>query len=123
MYRAYYPVDNPSDYWKISLCLVFLDNLVDKISKRVVSNKGSFLACYLNPASLLNLTPEIVDRLSNALYQTDLQREVDFVGVLERWKIREALVDDKPERLLDTIHAANRDLYNTRLYTASSVSY
>jgi hypothetical protein len=75
---------------------------VDKISKRVVSNKGSFLACYLNPASLLNLTPEIVDRLFNALCQTDLQREVDFVGVLERWKIREALVDDKPERLLDT---------------------
>ena len=37
---ANYPVDNPSDYWKISLYLVFLetlDNLVDDISKRVVS--------------------------------------------------------------------------------------
>ena len=50
--------------------------------------RGVFLASYLNPASLLNLTPEIVDRLFNALYQTDLQREVDFVGVFERWKIR-----------------------------------
>jgi hypothetical protein len=37
---ANYSVDNPSDYWKISLYLVFLetlDNLVDDISKRVVS--------------------------------------------------------------------------------------
>ena len=34
---------------------------------------------------------------------------VDEVG---RWDIRWALVDDKPERLLDTLHAANRDLYS-----------
>jgi hypothetical protein len=42
MFRANYPVDNPSDYWKISLYLVFLDPLVEEIhfvSKRVVSNK------------------------------------------------------------------------------------
>jgi hypothetical protein len=55
---------------------------VDKISKRVVSNKGSFLTCYLNPASLLNLTPEIVDRLFNA-YQTDLRRKIDIVDGFE----------------------------------------
>ena len=29
---------------------------------------------------------------------------------VERWKIRWALVDEKPERLLDTLHATNRDL-------------
>ena len=34
-----------------------------------------------------------------------------FVDEVERWKIRWALVDDKPERLLDTPHATNRDLY------------
>jgi hypothetical protein len=61
-------------------------------------------------ASLLNLTHEIVDRLFNA-YQRDLQRKVDFVDGVERWKIRCALVDDKPERLLDTLHATNRDLF------------
>ena len=54
------------------------------------------MASYLNPASLLNLTPEIVDRLFNA-YQTDLLRKVDFVDEVGRWKIRWALVDDKPE--------------------------
>ena len=87
MSRAYYPVDNPSEYRKIFLCLVFLDHLVEKIPKRVVSNKGSFLTFYLNPASLLNLTPEIVDRLFNA-YQTDLRRKIDFVDGFERRKIR-----------------------------------
>ena len=51
---------------------------------------------HLNPASLLNLTPEIVDILFNA-YQTYLPRKVDFVDEVERWKIRWALVDDKPE--------------------------
>ena len=35
----------------------------------------------------------------------------DFVDEVERWKIRWALVDAKPERLLDTLHATNRDLY------------
>jgi len=30
-------------------------------------------------------------------YQTDLTKKVDFVDEVERWKIRWALVDDKPE--------------------------
>jgi len=58
-----------------------------------------------------NLTPEIVDRLFNA-YQRDLPRKVHFVDDVERWKISWALVDDKPERLLDILHATNRDLYS-----------
>jgi len=33
------------------------------------------------------------------------------VDEVERWKIRWALVNDKPERLLDTLHATSRDLY------------
>ena len=47
MFRANYPVDNPSDYWKISQYLVFLetlDNLVGDISKRVVSNEECYFA-------------------------------------------------------------------------------
>ena len=47
MYRANYPVDNPSDYWKISLYLVFLDHLVEEISKRVVSNEERFFHVFL----------------------------------------------------------------------------
>ena len=34
-----------------------------------------------------------------------------YVDEVERWKIRWALVDDKPDRLLDILHATNRDLY------------
>ena len=43
-----------------------------------------FFTSYLNLANLLNLTPEIIDRLFNA-YQTDLPWKVDVVdevGVL-----------------------------------------
>ena len=69
MYRAIYPVDNPSDYWKISLYLVLFDHLVEEISKRVVSKEerggGGGGVYYLNPARLLNITPEIVDKLLN----------------------------------------------------------
>ena len=70
------------------------------------------MASYLNPANLINLTPEINDtsRLFNA-YQSDLPRKVYLVDEVECWKIRWALVDDKPERLLDTLHATNRGLY------------
>jgi hypothetical protein len=131
MYIANYPVDNSSDYWKISPCLVFLDHFVEEISKGVVINEerdffygvGGRGASYNNPASLLNLTPVIVDRLFNA-YQRDLPRKADFVDEVESWKIRWVLVDDKPERLLDTLHATNPDLYPAiYICTPSSVSY
>jgi len=59
---------------------------VEEISKRVVSKEESFFwAYYLNPANLLNPTPEIVDRLLNA-YQRYLPMKVDFVDEVERWK-------------------------------------
>ena len=43
-----------------------------------------------------------------------------FVNEVERWKIRWALVDDKPERLLHTLHATKRDLY-TAIYSIISI--
>ena len=49
------------------------------------------MASYLNPTSLLNVTPEIVDTLFN-FYMTDLPRKVDFVDEVKHWKIRWALV-------------------------------
>ena len=47
MYRANYHIDNPSDYWKISLFLVFLDHLVEEISKRVLDNEERFYFFYI----------------------------------------------------------------------------
>jgi len=67
-------------------------------------------ASYLNPASLLNITPEIVDRLCNA-YRRDLPRKVDFVYEIERWKIGWALVDLLIRQRDYTLHATNRDFY------------
>jgi len=49
MYRANYPVDNPSDYWKISIYIVFLDHLVEEISKRLVSNEERFFSILSKP--------------------------------------------------------------------------
>jgi hypothetical protein len=46
-----------------------------------------YLASYLNPASCLNITHKIVDRLFNA-YQTDIPRKVDLVDEVECWKSR-----------------------------------
>ena len=77
-------------------------------------------AFYNNAASLQkNLTPEIVDRLFNT-YQRDLPRKVDYMDEVERWKIRWALEDEKLERLLDTLHATNHDLYPD-IYTIISI--
>ena len=42
--------------------------------------RGVFLSSYLNPPNLLNVTPEIVDRLLNA-YQRDLPRKVEYLWV------------------------------------------
>jgi len=45
--RANYPVEYPSDYWRISLCLVFLGHLAEEISKRVISNEGCFFVFFV----------------------------------------------------------------------------
>ena len=86
MYRANYPVDNPSDYWKLSIYIVLLNHSMEEISKEVVNNVNEecyFGIFYLSPASLLNLILEIIDRLFNA-YRTDLPRKVDFVSEVGR---------------------------------------
>ena len=68
-----------------------------------------------------NCERDIVSSINRIqIYQTDLPRKVVFVYEVECWKIRWALVDAKPEKLLDTIHAPN--VTYIRLYTASSVS-
>ena len=73
-------------------------------------------AFYNSPASLeKNLTSQIVDRLFNT-YQRDLPRQVDYMDEVGRWKIRWDLVDLKLERLLDTLHATNRDLYPANIH-------
>jgi hypothetical protein len=53
-------------------------------------------------------------------------RKVDFVDEIELWKIGWALVDDRPERLLDTLHSTmtiTPRLMPGYIYTTSSVSY
>ena len=41
---------------------------------------------------------------------------IHFVDEVKRWQMSWAFVDDKPEKLLDILHATNRDLY-TAIYS------
>ena len=57
MFRANYSVDNPSDFWKISLYLVFLetvDHLVEEISKRVANNEEAFFVWFFLGGDILS---------------------------------------------------------------------
>jgi hypothetical protein len=51
--RENHPLNNPSDYWRVSLYLVFLDHL----SSRVTKNEERYLISYLLPAKLQDLKP------------------------------------------------------------------
>ena len=78
---VYYPVDNTSDYWRLSLYLNCLLGLFR--GRTIISSskqRGAFFsrAVYLSNPNLLDITPEIIDRLFNA-YQTDLPRKVNYV--------------------------------------------
>ena len=108
--RANHPAQNPKDYWRVSLYLVFLDHLVSEISNRVISNEERFLASYLSPVKHQSLTPDIVDRVF-AAYATDLGRIDEFIDEIDRWKIRWQQNIDKPERLIAVLNATNVDLY------------
>jgi hypothetical protein len=44
-------------------------------------------------------------------WNTHVDKFHDFVDEVGRRGIRWIFVDDKPERLFDTLHATNRDLY------------
>ncbi|VDI46911.1 Hypothetical predicted protein, partial [Mytilus galloprovincialis] len=39
MHRQNHPINDPSEYWRVSLYLVFLDHLVTEITSRVIKNE------------------------------------------------------------------------------------
>ena len=45
MYRAYYHVDNPSDYLKISIYIVILDHFSGRGIKVSSKQQGAYLFC------------------------------------------------------------------------------
>ena len=55
-------------------------------------------------------------------WNTHVDKFHDFVDDVERWNIRWALVDGKPERLPETLHATNPDLNNQYLLTMQVTS-
>lgn len=75
--KTEHPWNDPSDYWRVSLHLVFLDHLVNEISSRVTKNEEIFLISYLLPAKLQGLIAD-TDRLYNA-FKSDLTSKLEFV--------------------------------------------
>ncbi|XP_062599060.1 52 kDa repressor of the inhibitor of the protein kinase-like, partial [Saccostrea cucullata] len=111
-HRENHPLNNPSDYWRVSLYLVFLDHLVNEISSRVTKNEERFLISYLLPAKLQDLTADVTDRLYNA-YKSDLTSKVEFVDEITRWRIRWNLAgtDTGPNKIIDLLNKTNKDIY------------
>lgn len=97
--KTEHPWNDPSDYWRVSLHLVFLDHLVNEISSRVTKNEEIFLISYLLPAKLQGLIAD-TDRLYNA-YKSDLTSKVEFVDEKTRWRIRWNLAgaDTEPNKI------------------------
>lgn len=108
--RANHPAQTSKDYWRVSLYLTFLDHLVSEISNRVLSNEERFLASYLGPKRHQSLSPEIINRIF-AAFESDIGQFKDFADEVDRWKARCGLMEEKPERLIDVLKAANADLY------------
>ncbi|XP_071148256.1 zinc finger MYM-type protein 1-like [Mytilus edulis] len=111
MHRQNHPINDPSEYWRVSLYLVFLDHLVTEITSRVIKNEGRFSAEYLIPSKLQALT----DQTTNSIFETfhvDLGDRQAFDDEVARWKIRWDMVDgQRPQKLLETLNATNKDLY------------
>ncbi|VDI61579.1 Hypothetical predicted protein [Mytilus galloprovincialis] len=87
MHRQNHPINDPSEYWRVSLYLVFLDHLVTEITSRVIKNEGRFSAEYLIPSKLQALT----DQTTNSIFETflaDLGDKHAFNDEVARWKIR-----------------------------------
>jgi hypothetical protein len=82
MYRANYSVDNPSDYWKISLYLVFLCHLVDEISKLVISNERHWLFRKKNCWDLLIWVTGHCNRAAVSRNRSGVEKTVDTHKIL-----------------------------------------
>ena len=109
-HSANHPINNPSDYWRVSLYYVFLDHLVAEITKRLINNEEHFLASHFLPSKLASLTPEVAGRIFDT-YHSDVGERQDFDDEIARWKVRWNRENNKPDRLLDLLNLTNADLY------------
>ncbi len=110
-HRANYPVDSPSDYWRVALYYPFSGHLVEEIDMRLLKNEERYSAEVLLPNKVASLSDtaagEIYDTFSADLTQ---DREV-FTDEVSRWKTRWSMANEKPTRIMDALNATHKDLY------------
>ena len=108
-----HPNNDPSEYWRVSFYLVFLDNLVTEISIRVIKNEARFSGACLVPNKLHTLTDQTTNSIFDS-FRTDIGDRQAFLNEVARWKTCWNMVDgQKPQTLLETLNVTNQDLYPT----------
>ena len=106
-----HPINDPSEYWRVSFYLVFLDNLVTEISIRVIKNEARFSGACLVPNKLHTLTDQTTNSIFDS-FRTDIGDRQAFLDEVARWKTCWNMVDgQKPQTLLETLNVTNQDLY------------
>ncbi|XP_033762649.1 zinc finger MYM-type protein 1-like [Pecten maximus] len=111
-HRPNQPAETVSEYWKRALYIPFMDHLTMELQDRLLSANYRFLAQYLIPSLLGQLTAGHVDEIYEG-YKTDLSGDRElFRREISRWRTKWSVADDpKPVDLLTTILATNRELY------------
>lgn len=110
-HRLNHPIHDPSEYWRVSLYLMFLDHLVTEISTRVIKNEGRFTAENLIPSKLQTLDEQKANAIFD-VFSNDIGDRQVFLDEVARWKARWSMaVGQRPQHLLDTLNATNKDLY------------
>ncbi|MES9906785.1 MAG: DUF4371 domain-containing protein [Sedimenticola sp.] len=91
-HRANHPGDNPSDYWRVSMYLPFLDHLLQEMDDRLLKNEPRFTAEYLLPSKVNSLTDVMVDTIYDAYHDDLAQGRDSFLEEISRWKVYHTLL-------------------------------
>ncbi len=110
--RENYDVQDPSQYWKIAMYYVFLDNLIQEMHTRMLKNEERFQAQWLIQTKLVGIQPANVERMYDA-YAPDLTKSrQEFSDEVRRWGLRQQLQDMKPSTLIGTPNNTSEAAYH-----------
>ncbi|XP_062595649.1 52 kDa repressor of the inhibitor of the protein kinase-like [Saccostrea cucullata] len=120
--RANTPANSIDVYWKRSVFFPFYDHVLQELDDRLLGCSERFIAQYLIPSNLGQLTDNRVNALYEA-FKADIPVSMAvFHTEVKRWITRWSLEDEEnmPSSLQDTLHSVNPDLY-PNIFTVLSV--
>lgn len=99
-HRANPDVNDPKQYWKITLYLAFLDHLISELETRLIESEGRFKAEALLPTNITReVTDEVIQNIYDAYtYDADLTEPDVYRQEVQRWRVRWSLLpaEQKP---------------------------